>query len=198
MKLLIFTDLHGKKSDIRELKLKTKKHSPDLLICAGDMTDFGHKLKNIISEFKSFNLPLIIIPGNHESNEEINELSKKFKFIINIHRRSYQINNYVFFGFGEGGFSKESKELEKIIPKFKKAIKKDDKIIFVTHQPPYKTKLDKLPSSNAGSKSIRKFIEEVKPILAISGHLHENENKKDKIKKTLLINPGSKGKIVEI
>ena len=198
MKLLVFTDLHGKKSDIKKLKLRAKENSPDLLICAGDISDFGNNLTKLVKEFKSLNIPLILIPGNHGTNEEINRACRKFKFIINIHKRSYRINDYIFFGFGEGGFSETSPDLEKIISKFKKSLSKNHKVIFVTHQPPYKTKLDKLNSRHAGSKSIRKFIEIIKPILAVSGHLHENESKQDIIGKTLLINPGCKGKIIRI
>ena len=199
MKILAFTDLHGEKEEILNLKNKVKKNSPDLMICAGDVSDFGHKLQNTLEKFKSFNLPLLIVPGNHETNSELNEVCKDLKFVVNIHKRSYQINNYIFFGFGGEGFTKTSKDLDKIIPKFKKILKKDSKIILVTHQPPYKTKLDHLAhAGSTGNKSIRKFIEKIKPVLAISGHIHENENKRDKIKNTLIINPGPEGKIIKI
>ena len=199
MKILAFTDLHGEKKEILNLKNKVKKNSPDLMICAGDVSDFGYKLQDTLKKFKLFNLPLLIVPGNHETNSELNEVCKDLKFVINIHKRSYQINNYIFFGFGGEGFTKTSKDLDKIIPKFKKILKKDSKIILVTHQPPYKTKLDHLAhAGSTGNKSIRKFIEKIKPVLAISGHIHENENKRDKIKNTLIINPGPEGKIIKI
>ena len=68
----------------------------------------------------------------------------------------------------------------------------------MTHQPPYKTKLDKLQSGYAGNSSLRKLIEKTQPKLNICGHLHENENKQDKIKSTLIINPGNKGIVIEI
>jgi len=50
---------------------------------------------------------------------------------------------------------------------------------------------------HAGNKSIRKFIERIKPVLAISGHLHECVGE-DKIKETKVVNPGYKGKILTI
>jgi len=82
---------------------------------------------------------------------------------------------------------------------FKKTIKKDSKVVLVTHAPPYKTKLDHLETTNEyhGNESIRKFIKSTKPLLNVCGHLHENENKIDKINSTIILNPG-KEKIIKI
>ena len=74
-------------------------------------------------------------------------------------------------------------------------IKKENKIILVTHAPPYKTKIDEIWGEHAGNKSIRKFIEQTKPVLAVSGHLHECVGG-DMIRKTRVINPGYKGKVI--
>ena len=49
-----------------------------------------------------------------------------------------------------------------------------------------------------GDKSIKNFIKKIYPDLVISGHLHENAGKEDKIKNTKLINPGPYGKIITI
>jgi len=110
---------------------------------------------------------------------------------------SYKINEYVFFGYGGGGFTLVDKNFEKIIKKFK-TIKKGSKVILITHAPPYDTTLDRLDHmDHLGSKSIKKFIEEVQPVLNICGHLHENAGNIDKIKKTKIINPGT-GAILEV
>jgi len=81
-----------------------------------------------------------------------------------------------------------------------KTIKKNKgkKIILVTHAPPYRTNLDNIEGDSCGNKAIRNFIDKVKPDLVISGHLHENAGKGDKIKNTRLINPGPFGKIIVI
>jgi len=198
MKIFAFTDTHGDKKVINNLIKKIKEKSPDIIVCAGDLTNFGTGLKSLILKFKTLKSPFLIIPGNHETNKELQTACKKNKEVLNLHQKSYEINNYIFFGYGLGGFDTIDKKLEKIIPLFKKTINKNSRVILITHQPPYKTKLDKLPSGHAGSKSIRKFITEINPILHICGHLHENENKKDKIKNTIIINPGDKGKLIKI
>lgn len=197
MKLFAFTDTHGNKKAISALIEKIKNSNPDIIICAGDLTNFSINLKKLVGIFGKTGLPLLIIPGNHETNSELTNACKKTKFAVNIHKKIYSINNYLFFGFGLGGFEEKNSELEKLIPKIKK-ISKGKKLIFITHQPPYKTKLDHLNSVHRGSKSIRKFIKETEPKLSICGHLHENENKVDKIKSAIIMNPGYKGKIIKI
>ncbi len=198
MKLFLFTDPHGNTKVISTLIKKIKNSKPDLILCSGDLTNFGEKLKKIILKFESLKIPMLIIPGNHETNSELNQALKKTKSIINLHKKSYELNNYIFFGYGLGGFEETNKDLESIIPKFKKTIK-GHKIILMTHQPPYNTKLDYLKGiGHQGNKSIRKFIKIIKPILAVSGHLHENKNKKSKLYSTIIINPGTKGKALDI
>jgi len=111
----------------------------------------------------------------------------------------YRFGNYVFFGYGGGGFSQIDKSLERIMKKFKKSLKKGDKIIFVSHAPPYNTKCDLiLGHGNVGSKSVRKFIEEFKPLYNINGHIHECFSRRDKIGETVVINPGPEGKILRV
>ena len=68
--------------------------------------------------------------------------------------------------------------------------------IFISHNIPVKTKLDIVKNKNShangmhlGSSIARKFCEKYKPLICIGGHIHEGMGK-DKIGKTLLINPG--------
>ena len=193
MKILFFTDVHGNPTAIKQIINKSKE--ADLLVCAGDIVAWG-ELEKIIRLFREANKKMMIIPGNHENYEEIKEMCKKYDFLIDIHLKKFKINDLVFFGFGAGGFLQRDIELERIINK----LKFENKLIFVSHGPPYGTKLDYLEHLNSyrGSKSLTEFIKKFKPILAVCGHLHENEKKEDKIGDTLIINPGKYGKIIEV
>ena len=75
---------------------------------------------------------------------------------------------------------------------------KNHRVIFITHGPPYKTKLDKLHGSHVGNKDYLYFVKEFQPALYISGHLHENAGKIDKLGRTICVNPGWEGKVLEI
>ena len=195
MKILAFSDVHGNKAVLKTILTKAK--NCDLMICAGDISIFSLNLKDIISKFKIAKKPLIIIPGNHESPQELEKI--RFEFLINLHKKVYRINNILFIGYGTGGFSIRDKEFESFIKKVKKHVKKEDKIVLITHGPPYGTRLDELLYfGHVGNKSYTKAILFIKPFLYISGHLHENFNKKDKINKTFLINPGPEGRIINV
>jgi len=76
----------------------------------------------------------------------------KFKNIIYLHKRSYKNNNFLFLGHGGGGFSTENKSFADSFPFFKKKIDDKSKVIFLSHEPPYKTKLDDISGSYVGSK----------------------------------------------
>lgn len=197
MKILVFVDTHGNKTALERIVKKAEK--VDLLISCGDISNWGQDLKKIFSILSKAKKPLLIIPGNHEIDEELKEICSLFDFIIDLHQKSYVLNDHTFFGYGGGGFALTDPKFERITKKFKKTLKKNSKVILITHAPPYNTKVDSLNYlGHRGCKSIRKFIEEVQPIFHFCGHLHENIGKRDKIKKTFVVNPGPEGKIINL
>ena len=200
MKLLAFVDIHGSLKALEKIKVKAK--GADIIVCAGDISIFENNLDTLLSELNKLNKPVLIIPGNHEDDNDLKELTERFSNITDIHKKSFIKENYLFIGYGGSGFSMVDKEFIKTGKKFEKTVKKSSKdnkkIILVTHAPPYKTKIDKIMGEYCGNKSIKNFILKVKPDLVISGHLHENAGKEDKIKKTKIINPGPFGKIINI
>jgi|TARA_B100001971_G_C18131250_1_gene504925 Icc-related predicted phosphoesterase len=200
MKLLAFVDVHSSLNAIKKIAEKAKKSKPDLLICAGDISVFEQGLDYLLHKLNKINIPLLIIPGNHESEEELEKSTSLFKNINHIHNKHFEKGNYIFFGYGGGGFSLIDPEFRKLGKKFEEKIKKSKskKVILITHAPPYNTKTDKIMKKSCGNKTIRQFIDKVKPDLVITGHLHENAGKEDKVGKTKIINPGPYGKIVEV
>jgi len=200
MKLLAFTDLHLSSVAFKKIKSKVKKQKPDLLICAGDITIFEQGLDFILNKLNKLKKKILIIHGNHETPSVIKKLCKKYNNLIFIHKKYYKHNNHIFFGYGGSGFALIEPGFYRTGEKFQKIIRrnKDKKIIFITHAPPYRTKLDLIVGSHCGNKTFRNFVSRNKIDLYICGHLHENFNKKDKIKKTEVINPGPYGKIIKI
>ncbi|MBN1346818.1 MAG: metallophosphoesterase [Phycisphaerae bacterium] len=71
----------------------------------------------------------------------------------------------------------------------------DGEWVFVSHSPPYDSKLDLLITGQpVGSHAIREFIERRQPYLSLHGHLHDSPYVSgrtcQRIGKTLAINPG--------
>ncbi len=196
MKILAFTDIHENKAKIANILENAKK--ADLLVCCGDFTYFGRNIKGILSKLAKSGKPLIIIHGNHEEAHELKKACESFKNVIYIHNKIYILGDFAFFGHGGGGFSYTDEQLDAITKEVKKKLDKTKKLIFITHAPPFGTKVDSQPFyGHVGCQSVMKSILELNPILHLCGHIHETEGKKDRIGKTITLNPG-KGKIIAL
>jgi Icc-related predicted phosphoesterase len=100
-------------------------------------------------------------------------------------------------------YNNRKKRLEDL---FKKSIKSGKNIIFLTHNAPYRTKLDKVKKGPARGKHYGSFLEKelikkYKPQLVICGHMHEHQGVIN-IGKTKVVaaGPASEGKaaIIEL
>lgn len=137
----------------------------------------------------------------------------------------HKFNNVNFLGYGLSSGpekikrKKRMKEMKvidqeklkraynKIIDKLKKAYNKRNKkfpTIFITHNIPYNTKLDIVKDKKSyaykkhlGSTIARDFCTKYQPLLCIGGHIHDNFGK-DKIKRTIVINPSTKQVLIDI
>jgi Icc-related predicted phosphoesterase len=84
----------------------------------------------------------------------------------------------------------------KLVYAYKNRKNKNLSTIFITHNIPYGTKLDIGKDKNSyvykkhlGSTIARDFCKRFQPFICIGGHVHEGKGK-DKIGKTLILNPG--------
>ncbi|HIG98742.1 TPA: hypothetical protein HA231_04945 [Candidatus Woesearchaeota archaeon] len=202
IRILAFSDLHGNDAALRILARKAKK--ADIVICAGDFTVFEHNILRVMRKLDALGKPVVLVNGNHEDEALVAEICRTLRNVTFIHRKVYRDSGfpgYAFAGHGGEGFAHISEDFEQFSKASMKkllAIKKEGiKIVFATHQPPHNTKLDYIWAHH-GSKSYSRFVKKIQPALHVCGHLHETQGKKDRIGKTLVINPGPKGKIVEV
>lgn len=198
MKILAFVDMHGSKGAMAKIEETVKKENVDYIICGGDLTIFGDNYEKIMKRLDSIGKPVLFIHGNHESENKTRKLCKQTKNIIFMHKNTLIDGDYMFVGWGGGGFSKRDREFEEWVRKEFPKADIGKKVVLVTHAPPLDTKLDRIWDESAGCKSIRIFIEKVKPVIAISGHLHENFGKEDKIGPTRIVNPGPAGNVFTV
>ena len=197
MKFLAFTDIHEDKSAIKKLVSRAKEKDIDFVICCGDLSTFGRGLRYVLKSFNDIKKPFYVIPGNHEEGASFDGIVKDYEYCTNFHKKAIKIGEYMMLGYGGDGFSVED-------PSFRKVARgwygkyKDKKIHLVTHGPPAGTKLDKIDERHVGNIDYRKFIERIKPKVSVSGHLHETVGVFDKVGKTVLVNPGWDGKVIEL
>lgn len=200
MKVLLFVDTHGNSGSMRRLKEKSR--DAELLVCAGDFTIFENDMTQILREFNDIGKPVLLIHGNHETSSGVMIECEQLRNLHFIHRNYYIYDDIIFYGFGGGGFSIRdesfARESELFMTEFRKLSEnKRYKLVLVTHAPPYDTKLDDL-GGHAGNRSIAEFIKRHHPMLAVSGHFHENAGADDRMNITRMINPGPDGIILDL
>ncbi len=197
------------------------------------------KGETVLKKLNSLELPVFTVLGNHDyPPDDLRDFSKKekgwewkwenqlsffpkaIKKYRNIQRVDYsygRFGEYIIIGarghsapgrVKSRAYRRYKRKLDNLFKRFKEE-NKDKKVIFLTHNVPYKTKLDLLGKKthelvrgrHAGSKMFRRIIEKYQPILHVGGHIGERMGK-DKIGKTILINPGEahhgKAVIIEI
>ncbi len=191
MKILAISDIHGRINyDKRIIDVLS---SVDLIVVSGDITNFGGKKEatDVLNAIKDFNSNMLAVPGNCDQYEVLDVLKSES---INLHGEVKEYKGLIFFGIGGSGYTPfktpqeySDGEIEKILSTYKKH---DGKNIFVSHAPPFNSKVDKtLMGMHVGSKHIRDFIEKNQPDLCLCGHIHEGQGI-DNIGKTIVVNPG--------
>lgn len=168
MKILVFADLHDDDFALEKLKEISKNY--DYIFICGDISGNNtYVAKKIVENFPN----AYIIPGNNE-NSEILEILKGMKNFA--HKRVFKFENYKLIGFGYSNLTpfKTPGELseEKIYEELS-SLPIDNNTILLLHVPPYQI-FDNVKDMNVGSTSVRKVIDEKKPLLVICAHIHEH------------------------
>jgi Icc-related predicted phosphoesterase len=169
----------------------------DGLIIAGDITEFGGRREaaGVIESFAAVNENILAVAGNCDQESVGEYLDERG---MNVHGKIVEQGALQCVGVSGSlpcpGATPQEKGEDEFARILEQAIQsrsgKSGHLVMVSHQPAYGTAVDTLRGSQyCGSHSVRKFIEKYKPILAISGHIHEAPGV-DKLGKTTLVNPG--------
>jgi Icc-related predicted phosphoesterase len=194
MKALALTDIHGNTSFLK--KLGTRLGEVDLVILCGDLTHFGHRDQalEILGIVREHNSNVIAVSGNCDYPDVEATLLQEG---LGLHGRMSRIGGFLFGGVGgslpaPGHTPNEltEEEIERMLRLSFDAGAPTEPFILVSHQPPRDTKTDRLPNGiHVGSFSVRSFIEDQKPLICFTGHIHEGRGV-DTIAETIVINPG--------
>ena len=195
-KIIVITDIHGKKENFALISKELSE--ADLIIFCGDITHFGDKeaAHEILKEIEKYNCNLVGVIGNCDYPAAEKCLIEK-----RCDTASEDINKFGITFIGLNGSlvtlsntpNEHNEEYYKEELKRKLLSRKDknEKIILISHQPPFGTINGKLPSGNyTGSHEIRNFIENIQPLICFTGHIHEGIGV-DYIGKTSIVNPGA-------
>lgn len=185
-------DIHGEIQNIHKIKDIQKAQG---IVITGDIGKNGalNDVKKVLQEFEAYHTGIYAQIGNMDSLQADTYLSDRN---INLHKKMLKIDTLALFGMGGSlptPFATKSEFSEDFYREHWKnflPLPKDLLTVFVSHNPPYGTKCDRIKNgSHVGSKAVLEFIQDYQPDFCICGHIHESRAE-DCIGKTKVYNLG--------
>jgi len=199
MKLLLFSDVH---CDLKACRnLVSKSVDVDVVIGAGDIGNIRRGLPETIDALSSISKPTILVPGNSESDDELQHACTDWSSAYVIHGNGCQIDGIDFFGIGGGipvtpfgswSFDFTEEEADTLLSDCPR------NAVLISHSPPHGVVDLSSSGRRLGSKTIRRIIEERSPKLVVCGHIHESWEQTGYIGNIPVVNAGPNGVVFEI
>jgi len=194
MKIISFGDVH---MATRNLDRMTEvMRDCDLVILSGDLTNFGgvDDARKVLDDVRRACPAVLAVPGNLDRREVIPFLEADG---IALHGKGLVKNGIGIFGCGGSNITPfgtptelTEDEIYATLCAGYEAVRDVRPLLMICHTPPFDTKCDRILSGKpVGSTAARRFIEEVKPDVCISGHIHESAGV-DSIGTTQIFNAG--------
>ncbi len=221
-KFLYVTDVHGTVKVYETMFELAKARDIDFIVFGGDITTginpSGQKfflqfyLLPRLREFrKQVKKPVFIMMGNDDfsSNSPMLRKADKLKSALLLHRKSCRLDGFAIAGYPYINptpflLKDWEKTEDEIYRELRAMSARLDmcRTMFVFHAPPLGTELDMLHNGeHRGSEAVRRFIEDMQPLLTLHGHIHESPQVSGSIKqrlgRTLCVNPGN-AKIISV
>ncbi len=194
MRVLVFSDIHNDLKALRSL-LDTE---ADYYVAAGDLVSWARGLEAMGEVLKAHGDRVWTFPGNHESSDQIASFCAHFG-LRNFHDEKIEVGGKTFGGLGYSNptpFHTPGEYTEAQLAG--KLVKFAGVDVMICHAPPQGTDLDRIREGlHAGSKSVRAFIESSQPEYFFCGHIHEAEGRQIRMGRTLAVNVGKKGYLLE-
>jgi Icc-related predicted phosphoesterase len=196
-RLLIFSDLHN---DAQALE-KLMNIDADYYFAAGDLVSWQKGLDEMGDIMKRRAGRVYVMPGNHETVQDIAEFCKRYGF-ASFHEAQIEVGGVHVAGLGYSGptpFNTPGEyseaELASRLGKFA-GLKP---LVLICHAPPLNSSLDRVHEGlHAGSSAVREFIEKQQPRDFFCGHIHEAEGVVEHIGATRAMNVGKAGYLLAL
>lgn len=194
LKVMGLSDFHGNQSAASAAAERILAEGPSMILVAGDISDgaFASAAK-LLAILGNLEVPTLFVPGNWDSPRLYGWSGR---FVKNLHGACESVEGYVIAGVGgsvqtpfKTPFELDEQDVSQILIQAVSGCV-SGRLILLSHCPPRGTKLDKTKSGiHAGSWSVRQFIESRRPVLVVSGHVHEAQGI-DNLGSTVIVNPG--------
>jgi len=194
MKIISFGDVHMATRNLE--RMGEVMRDCDLVIVSGDLTNFGgpDDARKVLTDVRRACSSVLALPGNLDRREVIPFLEEDG---VALHGKGLAIGGIGIFGCGGSNITPfgtpmelSEDEIYATLRAGYEAVRDVRPLLMICHTPPFDTKCDRIMSGKpVGSTAARQFIEEVKPEVCISGHIHESAGV-DTIGPTKVLNAG--------
>jgi uncharacterized protein len=208
MKIIVFGDIHMATDPARQIPGIA---AADLVVINGDLTNYGGKkeAREVLDAIMALN-PRVLAQFGNLDQPEVNGYLEDLG--LNIHGQARLIQGRVCL-VGVGGsnptpFRTPSEFAETELHALaERAFQQGQEFtalaeplhgrkiptLFISHTPPHATLVDRLGNGmHVGSTAIRGIIEQYRPALCVTGHIHEAKGQ-DILAGTTVVNPGMLG-----
>jgi len=197
MKLIVGSDFHGNEAMVERFVARAEEEHAEIIMICGDITNFGtlREATRLLSLFTRLRVPVLFVPGNCDPPSL---LGVDLEGTRCLHAKTTSYGEVTFLGIGGSPptpfhtpFEIKEEEIMAVLNRAAENIIDDRKLILLSHAPPRDTRLDRTSFGlHVGSVSVRRFIEDRRPLIVFCGHIHEARGK-DRINDTILVNSGS-------
>ena len=197
MTVQIFADIHG---DIASLR-RALSVSADIYIAAGDLVTWPAPLDPCAAALVPLGDRVWIMPGNNETAEQVREFCELHGFRF-FHESAIEVAGTHIAGLGYSNptpFDTPGEYTEEEIAERLSRFAGLSPQVLVCHAPPSNTPLDEAaPGLHFGSRAVRDYIETCQPTYCFCGHIHEGAGRSVRIGRTLAVNVGKQGYLLDL
>jgi Icc-related predicted phosphoesterase len=185
-RVLLLADLHGRYGKLDSFLAL----NPDLVIIAGDMTQFG-PCEDALELLARIDVPCFAIPGNCDPREILESLEESNA--VSLHGATITLGKITLTGVGGSNrtpfgtpYELPEEEIDALLSEAIRRMGRNVHNILVCHAPPHGT-LDRIGDARVGSTALRKHIKRFD--LVCCAHIHEARGitEEDGV---MVVNPG--------
>ena len=199
MRLLAFSDLHRDEDAARDLVRRAP--DVDVLVGAGDLATMRIGLEPIVEILAASPVPVVLVPGNGESHEELSAACAPHAHVHALHGDGLALGEHEFFGlgggvpvtpFGDWSYDLTEEEAEALLSNCPEGA------VLISHSPPHGTCDVGGEGRHLGSRAVREAIVLKRPQQVVCGHIHASWGQEGQIGPTAVLNAGPRGRRIEL
>jgi Icc-related predicted phosphoesterase len=199
MKILAFSDLHRDATAAQGVVRRAAE--ADVIVLAGDLATKRVGLEAMVEVLSSIVTPTVIVPGNSESDLELDAACTGWHAARALHGNGTEIDGVPFWGlggavpvtpFGSWSFDLDESDAAELLAGCPEGA------VLVSHSPPLGYADADAGGRQLGSRAVLEAARRARPRLVICGHIHASWGQQVRLGETLVVNAGPQGVALEV